>query len=131
MAGISPHQKVERRGFFKINPILTTILLIIFIPISILVDLCFLFTKLNSGIPTFFNVCAVESTIAEENLGIEVGDMLLFNKQSDHFIINSIVLYYEPTAEESETGSKPKVGILKEISNDGETVIYGIKGESV
>ena len=129
MAVLSKNKKVQRHGFYKVSPYLTIILLVIFIPLSIFIDTCFLSTKLNYGIPSFFNICVVESTSDFSGLDIEKGDVLLFKKQSKDFKIDQFVAYYEPKAEQPENGSQIKVGVIRTIGNFNEQTMYGIKNE--
>ena len=107
-------------------------MLLIFIPISFFIDISFLFTKLNGGIPTFFNTCVIESTIYDESLNVQIGDKLLFTKKSEGFSKNQLVAYYQPTNEENETGSPIRVGVIKAISTDEDgNLVYGISGQAI
>lgn len=129
MAGLSSFGNAERQGFYKINPILIIVLLIVFIPLSILTSLSFFSTKQNSGLPTIFGKVVVQSNRELVSEDIVVGEKLIL-KQTSNFLKNQVVGYYEPSEEVTEDAPKVNVGLVQYIAKDeNNNNIYGIVGE--
>lgn len=119
-----------RNGFFKASPFLIVVLLVIFIPLSVVTSICYFQTKKNSNTPTFFSNVVVKSDAKFEQYDINVGDKVLVKKQNQELSkVGVLVAYFDATEEEPEDGSPVRLGYLQYFGKDtsGETV-YGFVG---
>ena len=127
-----------RHGFFKINPILIIVLMVIFIPVSVLTSICYFQTKMNNNLPTFFSSIVVTSDAKIEEKNISVGDKILIKKQgkelSEQIVqidINNKVLvaYFDAVEEETDNGSPVRIGYLQYFGKDADNQwVYGFVG---
>ena len=127
-----------RHGFFKINPILIVVLMVIFIPVSVLTSICYFQTKMNNNLPTFFSSIVVTSDAKIEEKNISVGDKILIKKQgkelSEQIVqidINNKVLvaYFDAVEEETDNGSPVRIGYLQYFGKDADNQwVYGFVG---
>lgn len=127
-----------RHGFFKVNPILIIIFMVVFIPVSVLTSICYFQTKVNNNLPTFFSSVIVTSDAEFEEEDISIGDKILIKKQENELaeqigqidLDNKIlVAYFDAVAEETENGSPIRIGYLQYFGKDTNNEwVYGFVG---